>query len=495
MKFPKHSTDMVFLGILILVTVGFWIPTVTLPYWWDSAGFIMQQAHQYALTNFSPLISSFSDFAHPPLLSIMIALFWRVFGESLAVSHIVYLPFVLLAVFSTYFLGKELFQDRIVGPILGFTTAVLLLFTPVFLAQVGIIYLEIPSTAFAVTSYLFFLKKRYVLFALSASMMVLMKEYMLFIVLLFLFIYLYRVLKNRKNSKSISLEKKNILFQIIPFIVMSAWLLLHKISTGWWIVMPGRSIGDSGGYSINFLQLVSVFSFLFLSQWRVLLLLILLSCLVGSYFFSERIWKRQQRFWSIEKLPLFFIPIFYLFFFGKTEFLARYSLIVLPFFYLLSLLALLNVFSVSGLKKKFSALVVVFVVCLYGFFTQWDLHRQIKSYHFSPLEENLEYRDIIFLGRQVSSYMTQNYHDKAIYSSFPFTYMLSMPYQGFIDDPLRIKECSQFKKGDRVDVVIYHLFSPGSPSCLRMLEELKPQDIKRFNKNGKGVIVATFTRE
>ena len=194
--------DFLLLTLLFASALFFWASTISLPYWWDSAGFVMQQAHSYLVDGFSIRSVSYSDFAHPPLLSVFLVLAWSVFGETVVVSHLVYLPFVLLSVVGVYFLGKELVKDSTVGPMVGFASALLVLFTPTFLAQIGIIYMEIPATAFAVLGYLFFLKRRYVLSTTFFSLMVLMREFTSIIVFIFVLLFFFRWWKEGKKSSS-----------------------------------------------------------------------------------------------------------------------------------------------------------------------------------------------------------------------------------------------------------------------------------------------------
>ncbi len=157
--------DLIFILTLIGVVITFWYPTKDVPYWWDSALYVIPAARYYIKANFSSFIlpsePQFSDFSHPPLFSFLLAGVWKIFGESLFISHLFYLIFVFLAIISLYLLGKRVANfDNLTNNLVGFSAALILLFTPVFLAQVGIIYTEIPMTAFALLAVYFFLNQK-----------------------------------------------------------------------------------------------------------------------------------------------------------------------------------------------------------------------------------------------------------------------------------------------------------------------------------------------
>ncbi|MEN9407149.1 MAG: hypothetical protein RLZZ455_365 [Candidatus Parcubacteria bacterium] len=481
--------DFLLLTLLFASTLFFWFPTISLPYWWDSAGFVMQQAHSYLIHGFSVTRASYSDFAHPPLLSMLLATTWYLFGEDVVISHIAYLPFVLFSVIGIYLLGREVVKDSIVGPVVGFATALLVLFTPTFLAQVGIVYMEIPATTFAVFGYLFFLKRRYVLSSFFFSLMVLMREFTSIIVFVFVILFVLRWWSERKKSSSV--QYRNIFYMIFPILLLCGWFFYHYLLTGWWMISPDRPFVGGHAFSFDFVKLASVFSFIFLFQWRVLLFAAFVLCFLGSYFYSPKIWLRQKDLLRIDTAPLFIIPVVYLLFFGRFEFLTRYSVIVLPFLYLLVVCSLKNMISKTKRRMQVCVILSFSLVTLFFFRSEWNLHRVVNTYYYSPLEDNLEYRDVIALGKQVASYLELHHQDTAIYSSFPFTSMLADSYQGYTASSFTIRDCKTYARGN--GVIIYHYFSPGSVDCSHLLNTYVINSKKKFSVNGKRVLVAEFS--
>ncbi len=339
MPLNKFSV-LIFPAILIGVVLFFWSFTINIPYWWDSAGYIIGTAKYYLDTQFSsffiPSDSRFSCFAHFPLFPWLLARFWQIFGESLWASHLFYLPFIILAVLATYFLGKKMSHfDELTNNLVGFSTALVLLFTPAFLAQVGIIYTEIPMTAFALMTVYFFLTKRKGWYLLSASLMLLMKETAISIILAILatitidfLVKFFR--KEKPNSQNFI---KELFLYASPILLLLFWFWWHKQKTGWMFVLPShqakfeKEVFDFGAIFLN--KLLFVFTLFFLNHGRFLISVsILFFILLFPKLIAKPLLSKKTLLFL---LIIFFIPLFL----AKIEFLPRFIVFGLPFFYLL----------------------------------------------------------------------------------------------------------------------------------------------------------------
>lgn len=169
-----HKIDRVFVVFLTGFLLIFWWPTRNLPFWWDSAGTVVHTSLQFLKTNFKNLISGF---ARPSFFTLLLAIFWKVLGQSLFVAHFLNLIFAFLVLFYTFLLGKEIMQDSLAN-LVGFSSAIRLLFTPLFLTQLGIVYVEIPMLAFVLMTVYYAIKKNFSGYLISASLMVLTKEFL-----------------------------------------------------------------------------------------------------------------------------------------------------------------------------------------------------------------------------------------------------------------------------------------------------------------------------
>ncbi|PIS34968.1 MAG: hypothetical protein COT36_04840 [Parcubacteria group bacterium CG08_land_8_20_14_0_20_38_56] len=488
-----RKLNLIFIFLILVITAGFWLTTIHTPYWWDSAGYIIKSAKEYADINFSSLIlpseTTMLSMARFPFFPLLLALVWKVFGESLLVSHLFYLTFVLLSVIFTYLLGKRIARTMKITPpeVVGFCPALLLLFTPVFLAQVGIIYTEIPITAFALMAVYFFLSRKILGYLLSASTMLLLKEVSAVIILAILITILiwFFVGFLRKQTRTFKKLIKDLFIHGSPILLLIAWFLWRKFATGWLLISPTflsryREEIFSFGKTF-FLKLDAVFDFFFLDQGRFLIAFAILICLFFLLFRK----KIRGILVSQDTILLFLIVFFVPLFFAKIEFLHRYIVFGLPFLYILFCSLVGFVFR----KNIACALGLALLVLLPVFYSNWDEHRKINSWHFPPLEENLEYLDIIKIGKLTSKFLEEYYKDAVIYTEFPTNYMLSQPFQHYVQEPLNVKNCKDYKKGDKTDIVVFHYFTPNQGYCLKIIEETGLYKLVTFSENGKSMTI------
>lgn len=478
---------------LAITTFILWLPTTGIPYWWDSAGYIIPAAHRFIDTGFNPLVPGFTDFAHPPLFIVLLAIVWMIFGESLFISHALNLIVTLLAVVYTFLLGTHMVKENgPYGAVVGTSAALLLLFTPVFMAQVGIIYIEIPVTAFALISTYYFLKRKLTLYSVAASLMVLTKEISVILCVIFLCAYLYSLKGKMPYLRNLKNHAREMMWMLLPFLLLAVWFVYHHGVTGWWFVVPGRRLVNTPGiFNVNVDYLIFTVRFIFLDQKRFLATAIVLILIILAQV-SKRRKIKLKKLWSGERKIMPGIAVVLAVFFLKTEFLLRYSVLVLPFFYLTVSYNLFAFAKLMNMKRNQTVLTVtVITLALAGmFWSEWDTHRRINSLYVQPLEDNLEYRDVIELAKKSADYIRKTDRDVRVYTTFPFRTMLSDTGLHYVDKPFKTFECATYEIGDRVDMVLIHPYSPQLFACHELARVLKFQTIVPFEVNGKLVNIA-----
>ena len=83
-------------------------------FFWDTVQLGSIHGQFYLENNFSSFfLPENMDSGHPPTFGIYIALVWKIFGKSLAVSHIAMLPFLFGIIFYLEKLGNYFFQNSI----------------------------------------------------------------------------------------------------------------------------------------------------------------------------------------------------------------------------------------------------------------------------------------------------------------------------------------------------------------------------------------------
>lgn len=482
----KKKIGLAFSLLVIGTTIIFWLPTIDTPFWWDSAGFIVHAARYYVDSNFKsfflPSDATISAMAHPPLFPFLLAATWKIFGDSLLVSHLFYLPFIILAAFFTYLLGREIagFKKEIINNFIGFSAVLLLFFSPVFLAQTGIIYVEIPAAAFALMSVYFFLKKRWGWYLLSGALLVFMKEVAAVIILAIsivgFFEFLFELFK--RGERKLKKKIKEVFFCFLPFLFLAGWFILHRLLTGWMFAIPSYQKDFAENvFTFSFKKILMVFHFFFFFQGRIFASLAVLISIIAILF------KKKAKESLLRKSLglLFLIVVFVPFLFGKIEFLPRYIIFGLPFLFLIFSYILAALFQQKAILAEILALLILLPI----FSSHWDNHYQLKNWHFPPIEENLEYLDIIDVGRETVNFIEKNYPDATVYTAFPTSYMLAEPFQHYVSKPINVKICNEYKEGDKIDLVILHVLSPPEMSCLLIIRNLNLPTLKTFERNGK----------
>lgn len=489
------------------MTLVFWFPIRNLPYWGDSATYTIRVARYYFENNFNSLFIP-PDFhitvmARIHIFSFLLALSWKIFGQSLFISHLFYLFFVLLAVIFTYLLGKKIayFEDELTNNLVGFSAALLLLFCPLFLAQVGIIYLEIPVTAFALMTVYFFLERKIWSYLISAILMVFTKETSVVIILAILstisaIFFLNYFSKKQLNWRQFS---KKITFYSIPLFLLIIWYGVNKIKFGWAIVMsPLINSPFVGGpptesfFSLWSFKFKLIFSSFFLGQWRNLISLVILLVIL---FFSLGLSgiKRKLKFKEISLLLLIvvFVPLLFCALellrdysqLSYSGFMKRHIIFGLPFLFII-----FGYLAGYVLQKKKIIFVILTAIILVLFSLEWDNHQKIDEFSDCPLEENQEYLGVIKIGKQTAAFVEKNYPSAVVYASHPINYMLSEPLNGYVSEGINTKNWFQYyKEKGETDLIILHPFSRSNKYYFEIIEKAKSQLIKRFEYNGKWV--------
>lgn len=135
---PGNRTNIFILVALTLVYIFLLILSMDYCYFWDNIQQISKEAHWFYLNNFSSLLLPAHDSGsemtatgyHPPLMGIITAALWKVFGYGLWVSHAFTLAWASLLIFNVWKLSKRYFEERYAG----WVTLILML-EPTLLAQ------------------------------------------------------------------------------------------------------------------------------------------------------------------------------------------------------------------------------------------------------------------------------------------------------------------------------------------------------------------------
>lgn len=468
-----HSLGGGFIGFAALAVLLVLLKhdTLDMPYHWDGLGYVVENARYVYLNGFSLINRESYVHEHAPLFFVILALAWRLSGQTLATSHALIFLFGALAVYYTYRLG-----ERACGRVAGTGAALLLLFNNMFFAQVGLIQLSVPLTAFAAASTYYYVRGRRPWFVLFCSAFLLIKESALLFWFSFAVYSLYTSYRAGVGFRRILSDN---LFVFLPVLPLFLWMLYHFVSAGtvvnrFWGLNPGFFWG-------RFIDLF-VYNFVFdVSGSGITSFNFIVSFFIAAYFLFCK--KEVFRGGGFALLFLLFFGVHLLFYSLIYPVLPRFFLPMLPFYYVLGGVSVYRL--LSGVRRGGLYSVIVYLVITLLFVSGYRGGRTAPGY---MLETNTEYLDLIKTHVSAASFIESHYEGRRVITAWPMTYELSRPSSGYVSRALEVCHLNEFfgfycnvSSGD----VVY--FSPQSdnPGLVSILGGANYSLTARFVRNGK----------
>lgn len=199
-------------------------------FFWDTVQLASIHAQFYFDNNFSSLLLSENiDSGHPPTFGIYIALVWKIFGKSLAISHFAMLPFLIGIVFYLQKLGQYFFQNSF----FVFAFIWLVIVDPCLAGQAVLVTPDVVVVFFFLMClYGVFNEKRKLLTIGIIGLCLISMRGIMIAAAIFLFDFLNYFFLRRKEIKL-----KRIIVNGLPYTIGVAlgvlFLLFHYLKTGW----------------------------------------------------------------------------------------------------------------------------------------------------------------------------------------------------------------------------------------------------------------------
>ena len=401
------------------------------PIWWGERAYVEGAVRVYQ-NNLNPFVEFWSY--KPPLLFVIVALGYKIFGTSTAVPHFIIALFAVIALYLTFLLGKKMYSKEA-----GFFASLLLFFSATFFMQSESFVAAVPVAALTLsTIYFYFINKKWGYF-ISATLLVLTKEPTILVVIaiaLYEFIINiyspFMLSKNTKYSQNIKKIALKILFILSPLSFFLAWLVINKILLGWFLWSSNANFFKDitfTGWGLKWILHMS-----FWDGFRfIITIAILMSC------FKSNIWKQLIKKEFL--LFLILIAITVIFHWAQCEKnqeifdgvrfypLPRYYLYLQPLFFIVGAEAII------GLLKKKTLYFIAFVGIILLFINSW----------FSPFvnvngENDLNQRYMIIAHKEAAEFLQEKYSDALIIlenDSDEQEELASVP-MGYVKAPLRV---------------------------------------------------------
>jgi hypothetical protein len=431
-------------------------PLLRLPYFWDEAGYFIPAARDLLLTGSLIPHSTLSN-AHPPLLMLWLAFWWKFSGFTPAVTR-----FAMLLIASFALLGLWRVSRNVANSQVAIATVICTALYPVFFAQSSLAHLDMLAAALTLWGLAMYVERRTFTAVVFFALAPVAKETALIAPLAIcaweLFCPLLRTRTVAGEPLCVRSGKPiRALAWLLCAIPLICWLAYHKHVTGYVFGNP-EYLRYNATATLNPLRVVLA---MLIRLWHLLgylnlfVLTLGAACAMFLMPLLERDGSERPRIAIDVQLVFAVVILAYLVAFSVVggAMLARYLLPVYP---------LIILICVSTLRRRVRRWTwwIVAACALFVF----NLYIP-PPYRIAP-EDTLLYRDYVMEHKVAAEILSQHFANKRVLTAWPASDELTRPYLGYVKQPLNVVRIEDFsdlemlrasKATDQFDVVL--LFS------------------------------------
>ena len=411
-------------------------PLLRLPYFWDEAGYFIPSARDLLLTGSLVPHSTLSN-AHPPLVMLWLAFWWKYSAFTPAVTRTAMLLVAAFALLGVWRLARRVANEQV-----AIATVVCTAAYPVFFAQSSLTHLDMMACALTIWGLAMYIERRPIATVIFFALAPVAKETAIVAPMALLgWELLCPLLRNVEvDGEPMCLQKRNwlgtasLLLCIVP---LGLWLTYHRHKTGYFLGNP-EYLRYNLGATLTPLRVALA---MLLRLWHLLgYLNLFVLTLLTLYAMSqppllERDGSERQRI-AIPVQCVFVVVIgayvVALSVLGGAV-LARYLLPVLPLVILLC---------VSTLRRRLRywvwCVVAVSAAFVFALLTP-------PPYRIAP-EDTLLYRDYVILHKQAETEITQRYPHARVLTAWPASDELTKPFLGYVKQPADVIRIENFSE-------------------------------------------------
>jgi hypothetical protein len=417
------------------------IPLLRLPYFWDEAGYYIPAARDLLLQ--AALIPhSTPSNAHPPMVMAYLALAWKVFGYSPAVTRT-----AMLAVAAFALVGVFRLAQRVANTEVAIASVICTALYPVFFAQSSLAHLDLAAAGLTFWALLAYIEKRPWTAALWFSLAALTKETAILAPLaLFawesarIFLRLDATDKTLATDKSAPRNDKTVNFPVqcipllFPLIPLALWYAFHYARTGFVFGNP-----EFFRYNVkSTMQPLRILLALGLRLWQVVgylnLFVLTLAGALAMWLPPLRDNDEERKRIALD-VQFSFLAVIAAYVVAMAvvggAVLARYMLPVVP---------LVIILWVSTLRRRVRMWRALIAIIAFAFV----LALFVNPPHGFSIEDNLAYRDYIRLHQQAENFVEARYPNARVLTAWPANDELTRPYLGYVTRPMQVLRIEDF---------------------------------------------------
>ncbi|HZD33235.1 MAG TPA: glycosyltransferase family 39 protein [Candidatus Angelobacter sp.] len=413
-------------------------PLLRLPYFWDEAGYFIPAARDILLTGSLIPHTTLSN-AHPPLVMLWLAFWWRFSAFTPAVTRIAMLLVAAFALTGLWRLARRVSSDAVAA-----ATVICTALYPVFFTQSSMAHLDMMAAALTIWGLAMYVERRPLAAIVFLALAPLAKETAIVTPMALLgWEVLCPLLGGLLLAgQPLCLRKRNwlrALSLLLCWLPIALWLSYHHYKTGYFLGNPEYLRYNLGAtltpLRVALAMLIRVWHLLGYLNLYVLTVLTLFA--MAQPALSERDGSERQRI-TVPMQMVFAVVILAnvvaLSMLGGAV-LARYMTPVLP------LMILLCVATLRRRLRYWSwCVVAVCAAFLFALVTP-------PPYRVGP-EDTLLYRDYILVHMQAEAELARHYPQARVLTAWPASDEMTRPFLGYVFKPMTVVRVENFTQAE-----------------------------------------------
>jgi hypothetical protein len=421
-------------AVILVVIFLLHIPLLGLPYFWDEAGYYVPAARDLLLSG-SVIPHTTVSNAHPPLVMVWIALWWKCVGYAPLVTRSAML---LAAAFSL--LGVFRLAERVANTQVAIAVTLCTALYPVVFSQSSLAQVDLAAAGLTFWGLYAYVDERPGAAAIWFSLAALAKETAILTPLVLLaWEGLRRVAGQGKwrelwSERESGPQYRRLALLLIPIATLMAWYCYHYWRTGYVFGNP-EFFRYNVAATLNPLRFLLALALRLWQTFGYLHLWLLTGAMVvamqwpplkdGEVERPRIAIPVQMIFWVIVAAHVFALA-----WIGGAV-LARYLLPAVP---------LVIIEAVATLRRRIRAWPAAIAVVGLAFVAAWFWN---PPYGFSP-EDNWAYRDYVKMHEDAERILEARYPMARVLTAWPASDELTRPWLGYTTRPIRIVRIEDF---------------------------------------------------
>ena len=413
-------------------------PLLRLPYFWDEAGYFIPAAYDLLHTGSLIPHSTLSN-AHPPLVMVWLAFWWKFSAFTPAVTRTAMLMLAAFALLGLWRLARE-----VAGPQVAIATVLCTGLYPVFFAQSSLAHLDMAAAALTLWGLAMYVERRWAATLVFFALAPLAKETAIVTPMALL---LWELVcprldhSSRLKGEGVCLygSKRHALSFLLCLVPLLIWFTYHHHRTGFYLGNP-QYLRYNLRATLNPLRILLA---LLLRLWHVFGYLNLFLLVLGAADAMTHAPLQESDGSQRPRIPINVQLVFAVVLAANViaesvlggAVLARYMLPVVP---------LVILVCVSTMRRRVRQWTWLVALSCAAFVVQLFI---APPYRIAP-EDTLLYRDYVLLHKHAADELAARYPHGPILTAWPASDELTRPFLGYVKKPLEVVRIENFSPAE-----------------------------------------------